>query len=230
MRSTLMPASRAAAGLPPTAWISWPIAVRSTSSHSAAEHQRHDDDRVGNAEQPAAERELQECFGHAGDDRHAGGIGEGEPDEDGADAERGDHRIDLELGDDEPVDDADQRAERQHDQDRDGDRQLVLDDQPGDQHAVQAGGIADRQIELADDDRHGQPAGDDHRQRRLVEHVDEVVERREGARRQDREDDDHQRPARRSCRSGRTRRAPPWRWATAAASRSRLRSCRDPLL
>ena len=34
MRSTLMPASRAAAGLPPTAWISWPIAVRSTSSHS----------------------------------------------------------------------------------------------------------------------------------------------------------------------------------------------------
>ena len=72
MRSTLMPASRAAAGLPPTAWISWPIAVRSTSAQSAADDQRHHDDRVGNAEQPAAERQLQERFRHAGDDRHAG--------------------------------------------------------------------------------------------------------------------------------------------------------------
>ena len=33
MRSTLMPASRAAPALPPTAWISWPIEVRSTSTH-----------------------------------------------------------------------------------------------------------------------------------------------------------------------------------------------------
>ena len=153
MRSTLMPASRAAAGLPPTAWISWPIAVRSTSSHSPPSTSAMMMIVVGNAEQPAAERELQEGFGHAGDDRHAGRIGEGEPDEDGADAERRDHRIDLDLGDDEAVDDADQRAERQHDEDRDRDRQPVLDDQAGDQHAVQAGGKADGEVELADDHR-----------------------------------------------------------------------------
>ena len=60
----------------------------------AAEHDHHDDDVVGNAEQPAAERELQEGFRHAGDDRHAGRIGEGAAGDDGADAERRDHRID----------------------------------------------------------------------------------------------------------------------------------------
>ena len=94
----------------------------------AAEHERHDDDLVGDAEQPAAERQLQEGFRHAGDDRNAGGIGEGQADDDGADAERRDHRVHPELGDDQAVDEADQRAEREHDQDGERDRQLVLDD------------------------------------------------------------------------------------------------------
>ena len=45
----------------------------------------------------------------------------------------------------------------EHDEDRDRDRQLVMDDEAGDQHAVQAGGKADRQVELADDDRQVSP-------------------------------------------------------------------------
>ena len=54
-------------------------------------HQGHHDDRVGNAEQPTAQRQLQKTFRDAGDDRRAGRIGEGEPDDDRADAERCDH-------------------------------------------------------------------------------------------------------------------------------------------
>ena len=91
------------------------------------------------------------------------------------DAERGDHRIDPRLGDDQAVDEADQRADAMTMSDGERDRQPVVDDEAGDQHAVHARGEADRQIELADDDGDGQPAGDDHRERRLVEDVGEVA-------------------------------------------------------
>ena len=210
MRSTLMPASRAAAGLPPTAWISWPIAVRSTSSQSPPSTSAMMTIVVGNAEQPAAERELQEGLRHAGDDRHAGRIGEGEPDEDGADAERGDDRIDLELGDDEAVDDADQRAERQHDEDGDRDRQLVLHDQAGDQHAMQAGGKPMERSSSPTITASVSPPAMIIASDAWLSTLVKLLTRREGARRQEREDDDHQPPARRSCRSARRRRAPPW--------------------
>ena len=40
MRSTLMPESRAAAALPPTAWISWPIDGALDQQPEAAEDER----------------------------------------------------------------------------------------------------------------------------------------------------------------------------------------------
>ena len=135
---------------------------------------------------------LQERFGHARDDRHAGRIGEGEADEDRADAERGDHRIDPELGDDEAVDDADHAPRASTMRIASRDRQLVMDDEAGDQHAVQARGIADREVELADDHREGQAAGDDHRQRGLVQHIDELPKVGKARGDRNREDDDHQ--------------------------------------
>jgi hypothetical protein len=70
-------------------------------------------------------------------------------------------------------------------------RQLVLHNQSCHQHAVQAGGVTDGEIEFADDDRHGQAAGDDHCKGRLVQHVDEVAVGGERARRQERENHDH---------------------------------------
>ena len=60
-------------------------------------------------------------------------------------------------------------------EDGDRDRQAGVDDQAGDQHALHAGGEADGQVELADDDGDRQPAGDDHGERGLVEHVDAVA-------------------------------------------------------
>ena len=51
-----------------------------------AEDERHHNDRVRDAEQPAAEREVEKFVRHPGRDRNAGGIGEGEPDNDGPDA------------------------------------------------------------------------------------------------------------------------------------------------
>ena len=99
----------------------------------------------------------------------------------------------LQLGDDEAVDDADQRAEREHDQDRERDGQLVVHDEAGHQHAVQARGVADREVELADDHGERQAAGDDHRERGLIEDIDEIVEGRKRVGREDREGDDHRR-------------------------------------
>ena len=51
-----------------------------------------------------------------------------------------------------PLTSADEGAGREHDQDRHGDRQLVVDDEAGDQDAVQTGREADRQVEFTDDD------------------------------------------------------------------------------
>ena len=78
MRSTLIPARRAAAGLPPTAWISWPIAVRSTSTQRP-DDERHDDDGIGDAEKPTAESQLQKRLRNARHDRHARRISERQP-------------------------------------------------------------------------------------------------------------------------------------------------------
>ena len=155
--------------------------------------ERHEDDRIGNAEEPTTESQLQEGFRHAGDDRHAGRIGEREAYEDGADAERRDDGIHSELGDDQAIGDANQSPQSDDDRHRDCDRQLAVHDQSGDQHAVQARRIADREVHLADDERERQSAGDDHRQRRLVEDVDEIVEGGKRVGRQDGESDDHQR-------------------------------------
>jgi hypothetical protein len=96
------------------------------------------------------------------------------------------------VGDDEAVQEPDQRPDADHGKDRDRDRQAGMDDEAGDQHAFHARGEADRQVELADDDGDGEAAGDDHGERRLVEDVDAVGERREGDRRDDREGRDHQ--------------------------------------
>ena len=74
-------------------------------------HQGHHDDRVGNAQEPTAQRQLQNPSGTPatiGTPR----IGEGKPDDDRADAERRDHRVHSKFRDDEAIDDADQRAER----------------------------------------------------------------------------------------------------------------------
>jgi hypothetical protein len=86
-------------------------------------------------------------------------------------------------------------TQRHDDQDRQRDRQLIVDDQTGDEDAMQAGGEPDRQVELADRHRQGQPAGDDHRQGGLIEHVGEVGQGRERARRQQRERQDHRHKA-----------------------------------
>ena len=73
---------------------------------------------------PKSQRPSASCrnrLRHAGDDRHARRIGEGKPDDDRADAERRDHRVHSKFRDDEAIDDADQRAEREHDGDSEPD-------------------------------------------------------------------------------------------------------------
>ena len=79
----------------------------------------------------------------------------------------------------------------EHDGDSEADGQLVVHDESGHQHAMQARGIANREVKLADDHRKGEPARDDHGERGLIEHIDEIVEGRKRLGRQDRKDHDH---------------------------------------
>ena len=66
-----------------------------------------------------------------------------------------------------------------------------MDDESGDQDAVQARRKTDGEVEFADRHREREAGGDDHRKRGLVEDIGEVVDRREGARREEREGNDH---------------------------------------
>ena len=100
----------------------------------------------------------------------------------------------------------------EHDQDRDsGIGSLFGDDEAGDQDAMQARRKTDGKVELADDHGHRQAGRDDHRQRSLVEDVGEVVDGGEGARRQQREGDDHRDEPEDRRITGEQRRARPWR-------------------
>ena len=92
-----------------------------------------------------------------------------------------------------------------------------------DQDPAEARDIADAEVEIAADQRHGETGGDDGADRHVIEDVSEVADGREGARLGDREDRDHQakrdegavgaeyphRPGARPIRPRRDRREPP---------------------
>ena len=78
-----------------------------------------------------------------------------------------------------------------HDRDCSRDRQLAGTEEPDDEHAAEAGDVADAQIEVACDQRYGQTSGDDRADRHIVDDVPEVADRRERAWLQDGEDQQH---------------------------------------
>ena len=191
LRSTATPARRADSGADADR-LDVLALHRAVEDHPEQRQDRgHDDDQMRDAGDPA-DGDVGE-FARLGElQRDAAGIGVVQPDDDGAGAERGDEGIDADLGDDDAVDDADQRADADDERGwRAGSDRPAVAQQPDDQQAAEARDIADAEVEIAGDQRHGQAGRDDGADRHIVEDVAEIADRREGARLQEREDQQH---------------------------------------
>ena len=145
-----------------------------------------DGDAGGVADAAAAEPDE---FGNAHLDEEAAGDQDGDAAEDQAGGERRQEGVDVQPGDDQAVDDAEEEAdEGGGDEAEDG---IDIDREPGGRDRGDAEDRAGREIEAAADDHQGQRGGDEGERRRLVEDVEEVARRQEGV--ADQAHIDHQR-------------------------------------
>ena len=111
-----------------------------------------------------------------------------------ADTKRHDERVDAEDHDEEPVDDTDQRAERQGDEDRQTDGHAVLRVQDSDEHARHRQGGRHGEVVVARRQRDQQRERQDDEGRLGTEHRREVLHLEVRLRRQDAEDHDDDDP------------------------------------
>ena len=96
------------------------------------------------------------------------------PGEHRADAERRDHGVDADLGDERAVDQPMAVPRASAATIAEPDRQSLVGHQAADDQADEARDEADAEIELADHEGIGQPGGDDRGERRLAEDVEEI--------------------------------------------------------
>ena len=141
------------------------------------EQDERDDDR-----QPDGDAEAEEAFlpdigddrRHAGEDHLAAAQGEGEAAEQDAGAERGDEGTDLELHRQQAVDHARHDAGKNHRRNDDGGTVAGLAEHRP-EHGKEADHIAEREVELAGDERNDGGKGDAGNDRLDDEEVGEVL-------------------------------------------------------